>query len=252
MELKNNTESGRSMVEMLGTLAIIGVLSIGGIAGYNYAMNKHRANTILGTVSEMAVTGSAQLISGNDLNLDSFGTKIDGSYGFGYNGNYSGTGSDFSIDVGNIPAKVCEHIKNAEYKMSYKTLINDAENGDCSSEDDNAIEFVFNDNLGTGNSGGGGNNDQVSLTPAQGYSCSEGQTLVYDARNKSDYCATYNPEWPVIAETNGNCPDGYKAVNGPNQCCANSWETLLSCCYTNGWYGKLTPQYYDNGFGCAP
>ena len=28
------TESGRSMVEMLGVLAIIGVLSIGGIAGY--------------------------------------------------------------------------------------------------------------------------------------------------------------------------------------------------------------------------
>ena len=27
-------ESGRSMVEMLGVLAIIGVLSIGGIAGY--------------------------------------------------------------------------------------------------------------------------------------------------------------------------------------------------------------------------
>ena len=40
-------ESGRSMVEMLGTLAIMGVLSIGGIAGYNYGINKHRANQVL-------------------------------------------------------------------------------------------------------------------------------------------------------------------------------------------------------------
>ena len=35
---------GRSMVEMLGVLAIIGVLSIGGLAGYKIAMNYHRAN----------------------------------------------------------------------------------------------------------------------------------------------------------------------------------------------------------------
>ena len=33
-------ESGRSMVEMLGVLAIIGVLSIGAIAGYSKAMQK--------------------------------------------------------------------------------------------------------------------------------------------------------------------------------------------------------------------
>lgn len=35
------------MVEMLGVLAIMGVLSIGGIMGYSYAMDKHRANQTL-------------------------------------------------------------------------------------------------------------------------------------------------------------------------------------------------------------
>ncbi len=40
------SESGGSMVEMLGALAIIGVLSIVGIIGYNWAINKYRANTI--------------------------------------------------------------------------------------------------------------------------------------------------------------------------------------------------------------
>ena len=35
-------QSGRSMVEMLGVLAIIGVLSVGGIAGYSKAMAKFK------------------------------------------------------------------------------------------------------------------------------------------------------------------------------------------------------------------
>ena len=48
-------ESGRSMIEMLGVLAIIGVLSIGGLAGYTMAMNRHRANTILDYASKCAV-----------------------------------------------------------------------------------------------------------------------------------------------------------------------------------------------------
>ena len=48
-------EYGRSMIEMLGVLAIIGVLSIGGLAGYTMAMNRHRANTILDYVSRCVV-----------------------------------------------------------------------------------------------------------------------------------------------------------------------------------------------------
>ena len=37
-------QSGRSMVEMLGVLAIIGVLSVGAIAGYQKAMTKYKLN----------------------------------------------------------------------------------------------------------------------------------------------------------------------------------------------------------------
>ena len=49
--LKTFPQTGRSMIEMLGVLAIIGVLTIGGLMGYRYAMNKHKANTILNDVS---------------------------------------------------------------------------------------------------------------------------------------------------------------------------------------------------------
>ena len=42
--LSKNDQRGRSMVEMLGVLAIIGVLSVGGIAGYSAAMDKLKLN----------------------------------------------------------------------------------------------------------------------------------------------------------------------------------------------------------------
>ena len=49
-------ESGRSMVEMLGVLAIIGVLSVGGIAGYSLSMRRHRANGVVDIVSKYALS----------------------------------------------------------------------------------------------------------------------------------------------------------------------------------------------------
>ena len=52
--LVTQNERGRSMVEILGVLAIIGVLSFGGIQGYKYAMDKHRANDIVNEVNMRA------------------------------------------------------------------------------------------------------------------------------------------------------------------------------------------------------
>lgn len=43
------------MVEMLGVLAIIGVLSIGAIAGFNIAMKRYRTNELLDAINKLAV-----------------------------------------------------------------------------------------------------------------------------------------------------------------------------------------------------
>ena len=53
-------EYGRSMIEMLGVLAIIGVLSIGGLAGYTMAMNRHKANNILDYAQKCGVIAQTQ------------------------------------------------------------------------------------------------------------------------------------------------------------------------------------------------
>ena len=52
---KLNSQSGRSMVEMLGVLAIIGVLSVGGIAGYSLSMRRHRANQVADIAAKYAL-----------------------------------------------------------------------------------------------------------------------------------------------------------------------------------------------------
>ena len=51
MTMIKTNEAGRSMIEMLGVLAIIGVLSVGGIAGYSKAMNKFKTNKVADNVS---------------------------------------------------------------------------------------------------------------------------------------------------------------------------------------------------------
>ena len=61
-------QKGRSMVEMLGVLAIIGVLSVGALSGFNRAMEKHKLNEQF-TQYTSAISG---LIEHRDSFLQSF------------------------------------------------------------------------------------------------------------------------------------------------------------------------------------
>ena len=47
-------QCGRSMIEMLGVLTIVGVLSVGGIAGYSKAMEKFKINKTIDQISQIA------------------------------------------------------------------------------------------------------------------------------------------------------------------------------------------------------
>ncbi len=72
-------ESGRSMVEMLGVLAIIGVLSIGGIAGYTMAMNRYKANELLNAAS-MASVMALSANGGNGISAETdYSTLLPGA-----------------------------------------------------------------------------------------------------------------------------------------------------------------------------
>ena len=75
-------ECGRSMVEMLGTLAIIGVLSIGGITGYSYGMDKYRANETINDINLRGIDLVRQVSMGQAPSLTEWETKSTAGYTF--------------------------------------------------------------------------------------------------------------------------------------------------------------------------
>lgn len=78
-------EQGRSMIEMLGVLAIVGVLSVGGIAGYSKAMNKFKTNKVIDQIN---------MISTNIRTL------------YSSQRNYHGLDNSIAITTGIIPAEM--------------------------------------------------------------------------------------------------------------------------------------------------
>jgi len=77
MRRKMYNQDGRSMIEMLGVLAIVGVLSVAGISGYTKAMNEYRTNkviadyaSILNSVLELG--SSIHKIAPNATNADRY------------------------------------------------------------------------------------------------------------------------------------------------------------------------------------
>ena len=76
MKLINKTESGRSMIEMLGVLAIIGVLSVGGLAGYNMAMGRVRVNRVIDELQLVAVNIRTAVPNGTYDNISTIATNM--------------------------------------------------------------------------------------------------------------------------------------------------------------------------------
>lgn len=101
--MKKN-ECGRSMVEMLGVLAIIGVLSITGIYGYTIAMRKYHANEIVQAASVLAIMAqSANSGEGECVKLSDIG----------FFSSVGGLGVDMVADPTVPPVSVNIEIQNA-------------------------------------------------------------------------------------------------------------------------------------------
>ena len=62
-------ESGRSMIEMLGVLAIIGVLSIGGLAAYTMAMDRNAANGVLDYAAKASLRATEIKAAGKTITV---------------------------------------------------------------------------------------------------------------------------------------------------------------------------------------
>ncbi len=65
-QIQNQSQSGRSMIEMLGVLAIIAILSIGGIVGYRLAINYYQANQIAHEMNIMRTDAQIKIAQGTE------------------------------------------------------------------------------------------------------------------------------------------------------------------------------------------
>ena len=107
-----NVETGRSMTEMLGVLAIIGVLSIGGIAGYTYAMERHHTNEILNAASQRAIVIASQIAAGRQVSLTEFEGQKEVAGGT-FDGTFQEWDDEFGITVTGVKESVCQKLLKA-------------------------------------------------------------------------------------------------------------------------------------------
>ena len=135
-----DSESGRSMVETLGVLAIMGVLAIGGIAGYRYAMDKYNANEILNEVRKRAVTASQQRILGRTIDLSEWSNTIQG-HPVTAADNYGGDTSFFALTVSGIEKGVCDQVIKEKIPFAVNTWV--GESSEECIEGNNDITFAF-------------------------------------------------------------------------------------------------------------
>lgn len=137
--LVKNEQSGRSMVEMLGVLAIIGVLSVGGISGYSKAMAKFKLTkaqdqiTMLLMNIRTAFSGSSNYeglnnttavqlnIVPGDMLPGGIGTAVTSSGGIinAFSGKVvlgtAGSNQHFTLEFGGLGKETCTSLASSDW-----------------------------------------------------------------------------------------------------------------------------------------
>lgn len=173
-------ESGRSMVEMLGVLAIIGVLSVGGIYGYTVAMRSNRINEIIHGASMLNAMGQALNEGQGDGTLDYDDLFSDLPKGV----------ENMVYDNHNITVEMEDN--NQDDCLFLTNKMGDAirVKSPCTL---GQVTFQFkntgSDGANNGGSGSGEDND-IYDTPPTG-SCQDGMTYLYQNPNSPDTCVVY-------------------------------------------------------------
>ena len=251
-------ETGRSMVEMLGVLAVMGVLSVSGVAMYTIAMNKHRANELLNAVSVRATALASQRMTGKALSLAGFTDNTQGTSVIDVN---SANADAIEITITNVPLSVCKNMYNTRganviEMKSGTTVLNNA----SACVEGATVSIKFNNDLsksgsssGTGGNSGSGSGNQQQTDPCSNVTCQHGGTCSNGTCDctgtgyTGDHCETLtctsntqcteiNTFCKMANANTGTCESvdsygDYKYSNTPmNYWSAQNW------CLAKGWY----------------
>lgn len=124
-------QSGRSMVEMLGVLAIMGVITVGAVGMISVATNSQKRNTVNDEVMQI-VSGVRQLLGQYDDYSHINNATIFGAMGLSNTNPYGGTYSlatdasnprQFVISINGLSQSDCEYLVTRAWpdSVGYRT-----------------------------------------------------------------------------------------------------------------------------------
>ena len=205
------TEQGRSMVEMLGVLAVMGLLTIIGIAGFKMAMNKHYANQTVDRLMRRAVVVAGQANFGQNLSLHEF-NENDGEYPISRT--LKSTSESFTMRVDNVPQEVCQQIVGMEWKLAKIIPEN------CSDE---TMEFMFLNDLTDCT------NCQPDTFPCEDYGKECGKCSVVKGffANEGNSCTNPEKQYCVLGNCE-SCPPGQTMYNNTCKACSTITDLNMS------------------------
>ncbi len=104
-----SAQSGRSMVEMLGVLAIIGVLSLMGVVGYKMAMTRIKANKLLDGSTKRAALVAIQSSQGHSsYSIEEFPDNET----LGFTGAVDAGNNQFKLTITGIDPDICNQLRS--------------------------------------------------------------------------------------------------------------------------------------------
>ena len=228
-------ESGRTLTEMLGVLAIMGVLTVGGIAGFNWAMDRWRANRIIDGVEERALVGSRLRLSGMNRTMEIADAVVAQTGGTieDYATTVSNTGKHdektyFSVQVAGVSPQVCENVMNLNWQLPVEVYAGeDKYTGDtviCAGEGTVDLTFVFAADLITKKDVKVVDRNNPTCQPTQVWTCKTNNANGYKCCTAGMLCLADGEEPSGVSLTNkGNCP------RGTHQCRNNQCVCRKSC-----------------------
>ncbi|MCP4392945.1 MAG: hypothetical protein GY804_01555 [Alphaproteobacteria bacterium] len=132
---QESSEDGRSMIEMLGVLAIVGVLSVGGLAGYTMAMERFKATKSIDQIQKLVTNiktlyesqrdydgiSVATLIQADVLTSDMLNSTNDGGLNV-YDGAIdvlpASANKTFTVDYAGLPKGACSKLATVDWGSS--------------------------------------------------------------------------------------------------------------------------------------
>ena len=221
-------QTGRSMVEMLGVLAVVGMLSAVAVQGLKHAFDKNEANTLLQEANMRAVFASTEFMHGKtSVNFDAF--KTINSAVFSRETTLRPDGS-FHIGISNVKKRVCEQMQNvariaSRIILSFSPVV-------CS--DENEIILAFNKDL-----------SEASITfetePEPIPSCSQPTVWVSLCDGSESECCPDNGT-ECVDQT--NCCTHDTDCSGNNKIC----RTSNTCGCPDGYFEDSSGNCYDCSF----